>query len=171
MFIMSKVAPFLTAVPFLVLSGIMISIHWNENHGSREFGLSRSFSKGLRAILNDNTLFLLGLVQSMFESIMYIFLFLWTPVLESNESFSHWPLGLIFSCFMVFIMIGSMINTLLLNKGVRPPSILLTAVICATLSMTICSWATDLNHPQPVLAFLAFILLELSVGIYFPTIE
>lgn len=145
-------------------------MYWKENYGSREFGLGRSFFEGLRAIFNDKTILLLGLVQSMFESIMYIFVFLWTPVLDSNKSSGNWPLGLVFSCFMVCIMIGSSVNTLLLNWGFRPSSILLTAVSCSAISMTTCSLATDLNHPLPVLGFLAFILMEISVGIYFPAI-
>ncbi len=62
----------MTAIPFLIVSGMVISMYWKENYGSREFGLGRSFFEGLRAIFNDKTILLLGLVQSMFESIMYI---------------------------------------------------------------------------------------------------
>jgi len=152
------------------VSGIIIFSSWTENYGSREFSLGRSFFEGLRVIFRDKTIFLLGLVQSMFESIMYIFVFLWTPVLDNSKSSTPWPLGLVFSCFMVCIMIGSSANTLLLNRGVRPSTVLLTAVSCSAVSMITCSWATDPNHPLPVVGFFAFLLLEISVGIYFPAI-
>ena len=38
---------------------------------------------------------------------MYIFVFLWTPVM--NQSGSNPPLGMIFSAFMMCIMVGSSI--------------------------------------------------------------
>lgn len=119
------VAPFITAIPFLIVSAVLIAMNWTENHGSEKLSLGRSFLEGLRTIYTDRTILLLGLVQSMFESIMYIFVFLWTPILDSAQTGGAWPLGLVFSCFMVCIMIGSSFNTLLLNHNVRPSSILL----------------------------------------------
>ena len=49
----------------------------------------------------------------MVESCMYIFVFLWTPVLGPANP----PLGMVFACFMVAIMIGSSLYTLLLARG------------------------------------------------------
>lgn len=96
------VAPFLMAIPFLLFSAAMISMSWVENHGSRQFDLGRSLFEGVRVIFTHPTILLLGLVQSMFESIMYIFVFLWTPVLDASpQADGRWPLGLVFSCFMV----------------------------------------------------------------------
>ena len=40
---------------------------------------------------------LLGSCQALLESCMYIFVFLWTPVLDTGAT----PLGMVFSCFMV----------------------------------------------------------------------
>ena len=45
----------------------------------------------------DEKILLLGCVQSLLESCMYIFVFLWTPVLDTGAT----PLGMVFSCFMV----------------------------------------------------------------------
>lgn len=87
-------------------SAVLILTSWPENYGSRQFGLGRTFLEGLRAILGDKTILFLGVVQSSFESIMYIFVFLWTPILDSAGG--GWPLGLVFSCFMVSIMIGKL---------------------------------------------------------------
>ena len=55
----------------------------------------------------------MGGVQTMVESCMYIFVFLWTPVLGPANP----PLGMVFACFMVAIMIGSSLYTLLLARG------------------------------------------------------
>ena len=50
-------------------------------------------------ILADRAVLVLGLVQTAAETSMYIFVFLWTPVLDTGAT----PLGMVFSCFMVNI--------------------------------------------------------------------
>ena len=45
---------------------------------------------------------------------MYIFVFLWTPVLDTG---SPVPLGMVFSCFMVCIMVGSALFSILNQRG------------------------------------------------------
>ena len=152
----------------MVASACLIFAKWPENYGSRQFGLGRTFLEGVRAIFADKTILFLGIVQSAFESIMYIFVFLWTPILDSAGG--NWPLGLVFSCFMVSIMIGSSANTLLLSRNIPPSTILLIAMTCSALSMCTCAFSTSINHQLPILSFLAFLLLEISVGLYFPCI-
>ena len=49
---------------------------------------------------------LLGSCQALLESCMYIFVFLWTPVLDTGST----PLGMVFSCFMVNIILAVMDN-------------------------------------------------------------
>ena len=44
---------------------------------------------------------LLGSCQALLESCMYIFVFLWTPVLDTGAT----PLGMVFSSFMVNIIL------------------------------------------------------------------
>jgi hypothetical protein len=49
---------------------------------------------------------------------MYIFVFIWTPYLQSlAETDEKLPLGIIFSCFMLSIMIGSQLFTLMMNQS------------------------------------------------------
>ena len=162
------VAPFMTAIPCLIISGFLISWNWTENFGSRQNSLGRTCLQGLRVIFQEPTILLLGIVQSMFESVMYIFVFLWTPILDSAGG--NWPLWLVFSCFMVCIMIGSSVNSLLLNQNIRPSNILFVAICAALVSMATCSWSTGVTHRSPVLSFVAFLILEIAVGMYFPAI-
>ena len=56
---------------------------------------------------------LLGSCQALLESCMYIFVFLWTPVLDTGST----PLGMVFSCFMVCIMVGSALFSILNQRG------------------------------------------------------
>ena len=107
------VAPFVVAcVPLTLCLGLVLKT-WPENYGNRKTRLMASCADGLRLIVSDRRIFLLGGVQTAVESCMYIFVFLWTPVLMPT----HPPLGMVFACFMVAIMIGSSLYTLLLAKG------------------------------------------------------
>lgn len=54
----------------------------------------------------DGRVLLLGIVQSLFESAMYIFVFMWTPTLEAGVAHDI-PHGVVFATFMVSIMVGS----------------------------------------------------------------
>ena len=62
-----------------------------------------TFGQGLRQIVQDKKILQLGILQTIIESVMYIFVFMWTPVLMPSEP----PLGMVFANFMVAIMIGS----------------------------------------------------------------
>ena len=78
--------------------------------------LWQSYKEGAQLIWTNRPILWIGIVQSIIESCMYIFVFLWTPVLlipKNNEV----PLGMIFSCFMVCIMIGSSIFSWFNTKG------------------------------------------------------
>jgi hypothetical protein len=79
---------------------------------------------------------LLGLLQTMFESSMYIFVFLWSPVLEKTSKTVP-PFGLIFSTFMVCIMLGSFIFKYFVTRGYELKFILTIVFITATVSFII----------------------------------
>ena len=82
----------------------------------QETKLWNSYKEGAQLIWNNRPIFWIGIVQSIIESCMYIFVFLWTPVLLIPKS-EDVPLGMIFSCFMVCIMIGSSLFSWFLKKG------------------------------------------------------
>ena len=97
---------------------------WEENYGNRKSDFSGSCIEGLRIIFKvgdfdpgfevvfvnisfqDEKILLLGCVQSLLESCMYIFVFLWTPVLDTGAT----PLGMVFSCFMVSLPTQSLLS-------------------------------------------------------------
>ncbi|KAK2721998.1 molybdate-anion transporter-like [Artemia franciscana] len=162
------VAPFMTAVPFLVMAGVLMATNWQENFGSTQTNIGRSCAEGLRVIFSNEIILFLGVVQSMFESVMYIFVFIWTPVLDASNE--RWPLGLVFSSFMVCIMLGSSFHSLLMSKGFRPQYLLHICIITAFCSMLVCSYTTDPSAPMPVASYLAFLVLEVAIGLYFPSI-
>ena len=77
-------------------------------HFSAKTRFTRSCLDGLRCLLSDRRIFLLGGVQALFESVLYVFVFLWTPVLDPHGP----PLGIVFSCLMAASMVGSLLYRL-----------------------------------------------------------
>jgi len=156
------VAPFVLAVPFLVLAGIIIKCLWNENYG-KSGKILKPCCQSLRLIVSDQKLFITGAVQALFESVMYIFVFLWTPVLDPAKP----PLGIVFASFMACIMLGGQIYECLSLRGVKVTKIIPVVIYLTMLANIAASYASA-NHPQT--SFLIFIIIELLCGIYFPAI-
>merc|ERR1711988_1487325 len=130
---------------------------------------SGSCIEGLRIIFSDRQVLLLGSCQSLLESCMYIFVFLWTPVLDTGST----PLGMVFSCFMVCIMVGSALFSILNNRGFSEAEILKMCLMIMSTSMAICC-VTARPGATPIdtiISLLAFLLLEVAIGMYFPAIS
>jgi len=163
------VAPFVVALVPLVLCGVIILSGWNENYGSRHNDFSSSCMEGARIIFNSQSIFLLGTIQSLLESCMYIFVFLWTPVLDNGST----PLGMVFSCFMVCIMVGSNVFTLLTTRGFSEQYILKLCLYLIAGSMGVCCLTAgpEKNSLLTGVSFISFLVLEVGIGMYFPSIS
>jgi len=163
------VAPFVVALLPLVFCGILVVKTWEENYGDRKANFGGSCWEGLRIIFGDRQVLLLGTVQSLLESCMYIFVFLWTPVLDTGTT----PLGMVFSCFMVCIMVGSALFSILNNRGHSEAVILKYCLIMISASMAICCYTArpDGTNMDTVISFIAFLVLEVAIGMYFPAIS
>ena len=143
---------------------------WEENFGDRaqraedaEDGLDApparsSMSLGLDAI-RDPRVLALGVVQSCFESSMYVFIILWTPVLEADGDV---PLGIIFSAFMASLMFGSQVFGAVTSViSVGSALVVVLAAAAAVLSIPIGTRSVSAS-------FLAFCAFEVCVGTYYP---
>eukprot|EP00096_Caligus_rogercresseyi_P016634 TRINITY_DN938_c0_g1_i2.p1 TRINITY_DN938_c0_g1~~TRINITY_DN938_c0_g1_i2.p1 ORF type:complete len:447 (-),score=70.08 TRINITY_DN938_c0_g1_i2:511-1851(-) len=173
------IAPFYIAVGSFAIGYFIVLVSWSENYGDPSGELMSSYGEGLKVIWNDKATLFIGATQSIFESCMYIFVFLWTPVLSDGPS-GPAPLGTIFSCFMICIMIGSN----LFSRFLSAPSskdvtdTLFIALSLFAISTGICSLIagpTQLSLlsgflDTRIFTFISFLLLETSVGIYFPSI-
>ena len=158
---LGSVAPFIIAIPCLLVAAVVIQLTWSENFGTSTRGC-RSCMDSLRVIFTIPGIFLIGSVQSMFESVMYIFVFLWTPVLQPVNP----PFGIVFSCFMCSIWIGGIIFENLVKKHVQP-TIIITFVVYGVMFTNFLAALASANHPRT--SFLLFLVTEILCGIYFPT--
>jgi len=165
-------APFALAVPCFCLCFFVVLFTWSENYGNPNIQLWQSYKEGAQLIWNNRPIFWIGLVQSIIESCMYIFVFLWTPVMLIPSDGETVPLGMIFSCFMVCIMIGSSLFSTLMSKNWTPGETLQSA---ATIFAACTGFCTYTAHPKATdtkrnASFVAFLFLETSIGLYFPSI-
>ena len=135
------VAPFVVALLPLIVCGVLVVKTWEENYGNRKSDFGGSCMEGLRIIFNDKQVLLLGTVQSLLESCMYIFVFLWTPVLDTGTT----PLGMVFSCFMVCIMVGSAVFSIMAHRGFSEADILKKCLMIISASMAVCCYTARLS--------------------------
>ncbi|KAJ3086218.1 Molybdate-anion transporter [Quaeritorhiza haematococci] len=161
------VSPFMAAIGFLVAAGLVVSSTWKENYGNEKpSSSSSSIMDAVRAIRADFNILAVGVMQCFFESAMYTFVFLWSPVLEKladeNETL---PFGVIFAAFMVSIMIGSVIFRALLKDGWRHEDIGKLAFLVAAIALFV-----PVLTENSTIVFAAFNLFETCCGLYFPTI-
>lgn len=167
------VSPFMIAVPCLLLTAVLTMYLWEENDIPTN---TAHYSCGsLNAIFRcqNNPLLCLGLIQSLFESVMYTFVFLWTPLLEPLQP----PLGIVFSCFMLCIMIGSSLHSLLIARNCTAEYSLHNSCLLALTAFVLSAGATGMIFLYPhyigrysFVTFIAFLLYEVAVGMYFPAI-
>ena len=100
---------------------------------------------------------------------MYIFVFLWTPILSPADP----PLGMVFACFMVTIMIGSSTYTLLLARGIKAEVTLRIVLILISMTMLVCCLfgGPSRTLADMVVLYGAFLMLEIAIGMYFPAMS
>ncbi|KAJ8897610.1 hypothetical protein PR048_002959 [Dryococelus australis] len=167
---LGPLAPFIFAVPCLILAGIVTSLTWEENNLKQSQPRGLAICQSLHVIFSggNSSLLLLGIIQSLLESVMYIFVFLWTPILEPMRP----PLGIVFSCFMVCIMIGSSLYSFLLSWGWQSDDLLTGSMVLAFVALATCAVATCHTNipPYTQICFVAFLLFEIAVGAYYPAI-
>lgn len=110
---------------------------------------------------------------------MYLFVFLWVPSLqEASPSTAALPLGYIFSCFMVAMMLGSLLYTTLTSWANRAapgttaheePLVLnakLSSLVCAVSALAFA--ITIACRREEHIRFWAFCAFEACVGMYYP---
>ena len=154
------VAPFLTAIPFLVIAGLLIHLTWPENYGNTG-PVCKGGLESLRSIVMNRSIFLIGAVQAMFESVMYIFVFLWTPVLLPANP----PLGIVFASFMCCIWIGGSIFEYLLRRQTKV-TVIICVVVYGVMFTNVGAALASANHPRT--SFILFLISEVMCGMYFP---
>ncbi|XP_005110655.1 molybdate-anion transporter [Aplysia californica] len=164
---LGPVAPYMMAIPFLIFVGVIITTHWNENYAMHKIKFGRLCYEGLKDIITNRRIFLIGAIEALFESVVYIVIFLWTPILEPGQP----SLGIVFSCFMVCILIGQAVFQILTSRGVAITKILMFVVILSLLSILTCVYSTHPRTRHLNTSLVAFLCFQFCVGLYFPAMN
>lgn len=163
-------APFDLAIVCLVVGAILIMALWEENYGSSDGQedsrtVYSNITECMRMLAADPGALRLCLVVATFEGCMYAFVFNWTPALASKEMPP--PHGVIFALFMMACMMGASTSTML-NKYARPAVRLMTVSFLGVVLFAVAACTAGGSSPIP--CFVAFMLFEFCVGVYFPSI-
>ena len=151
----------------LLLASAVAAARWAERFGDQLNTASESLMRSCRAIHASRPLAALGLVNSLYEAALYVFVFLWTPALDRRSrlggggSMSH---GLVFSVFMLSKMAGSQAFHAL-SAHLSPAACLQLVFGGSTLAL-----AMPLLSDSYERTLLAFCVFEALLGIYWPAI-
>jgi len=101
------IAPFDISILVLLIAMLFIS-RLPENYGQTDSNVFGTIRNGLAVLFMTPNVLFLGLSQAFFEGGMFIFVFMWTPLLEEVQRPDEFiPFGYVFSCFMVACILGS----------------------------------------------------------------
>ena len=113
--------------------------------------------------MRSQDILLCGIISSLFEGSMYIFVFMWTPALRTlTQGKENLPFGLIFSTFMVSCMCGSSLFSVLIGKF-KGETLGVGVFAVASIAMALIAKGTT-----DTIAFVAMLLFEMCVGMYWP---
>ncbi|KAL4225633.1 Molybdate-anion transporter [Mactra antiquata] len=161
---MGPVAPYMLAIPCLVLAGVLVSTHWTENYSSHKTKFRKMCGDGFKGILSSEMIFMVGAIEALVESVIYIVIFLWTPILEPSKP----SLGIVFSCFMASILAGQGLFQILSSRHFEVPILLITSCGISLVGTMLCVSSTHPGNANTNLSFIALCIFEFAVGIYFP---
>lgn len=178
--------PFDISLCALLLCGILATALWEENYGddkqhesamlegdkasdksSDDGRAAPKWYDGLRnafiVTMRSQDILLCGIISSLFEGSMYIFVFMWTPALTAlTAGDAKLPFGLIFSTFMVSCMCGSSLFSVLIGKFKGE-----TLGVCV-FALSFISMALIAMGTTDTITFVAMLLFEMCVGMYWP---
>jgi len=164
--------PFDMSLVVCILCALCAMTLWEENYGSDEAQKNAEKSpkwyEGLKSAytvtMRSTDIILCGIISSLFEGSMYVFVFMWTPLLKAfvKDEKEELPFGLIFSTFMVCCMAGSSLFSILICKF-RGEVLAVGLFAVGAAAMGVAAIA-----PNDSVAFGALNVFEMCVGMYFP---
>jgi MFS family permease len=134
---------------------------------------------GIQTVWNSPMILSICIIASAFEGSMYIFIFLWTPVLTQIQAQLHLtenelPFGWIFSSFMCCCMLGTIFFSRLSNAGVSASKCLAGVLLLSALSCIAMSYPSISENTRTgayTVQYIGMLSYEFSIGAYYPAIS
>jgi len=182
--------PFYYSPLFLIMATVFVLLFWSkEGEASKkeqDKGASSlkkekpTMKEGTEIIMSDPKILCLGIVQSLFEASMYVFVICWSPLMKMAIQSAYGesttvPYGKIFSCFMAACMLGSTVFGFLSGHQLRIPKLLFMVTGIASLSLALplkvtSKDASSIGFGEVIGLYTSFLAFEACVGMYFPSI-
>ena len=186
--------PFELSAGFLMIGGLLAAWLWRNQATGTEPSTTKSHKQAsiceaLHIVQNDPKIMLVGSVQALFESAMYIFVLQWAPAIEfavqgafSQASLGEKatppvsvPYGTIFSCFMACSLLGSILFGQLSKTAYLKIETAMTAMLTiASLALAGATWILQRSKTASLNSLLglmtSFFTFEACIGMYFPLI-
>jgi MFS family permease len=161
MFVGGPLVPFEIAIGTLGLAFVVASFRWSSDKPVIASEKSDPVPSILQTIRENKSLLLIGSVESLFESSLFLFAFSWAHGMkEATDSVVNY--GMIFAVLMAGCMLGSQIFSLLVSRGVQGLSVALPLGMLAHALVAF-------GPLSPTSRLFAFVLFEVAVGVYFPS--
>ena len=175
--------PFLIASLVLLIVAVLVSLLWSDcKYCEIEVNaakLKKSLGDGLKQIVGNPDIFLVGTIESMFECCLFVFVFIWTPAI-GGKRVSHVssgqglligdaPLGSIFASFMVCFMLGGIICDYLVYRANHSVPKILPLITGTSAVLFVLSSLFNSGENFTRCILLIFLqLFEFCCGFYFP---
>lgn len=158
------VAPFDMSLLLLTVGTVLILVYWTENTGDSSINLLQTLTHATSRLRADSKIAYLGIIQSFFEGSMYVFVFMWTPALSTTSDYPIYH-GWIFATFMICVLIGSSLFSLLLSHQLRVERFSLWMFTVAAASLLLPAFTTSHSF-----RLASFCLFEVTVGMFWPSL-
>lgn len=165
--------PFDLSLFALIVCGCLALFFWEENFGDQNqttsFNCCGDMKRAYDTTMRNREILLCGVVSSIFESSMYVFVFMWTPAMTKltdpdGKGESELPFGLIFSTFMVCCMTGSSLFSIIINQNYRVETITIGVLFISTICYLVYTFSTS-----AIVTYVSMNIFEVCCGVYFPT--
>lgn len=188
-----EIAAFDCSAVTLLIACAAIHFKWSpENYGDAGVDIAESLSNAAELFRSDHRIILVGVLQSGFESAMYLFVFMWTMALEEARNGVPIDHGMIFAglllqstlknfysdsvnlcmfprflftVFMESCLIGTTLNGMFTSNGLKAESLASYLAVVAATALFVVPQVSSYE-----VRFFMFIVFECCVGVYFPTI-
>ena len=160
--------PFVLSASALALAGVAVMALWRrENYGSRGLPPVSLWRGAMQTTISDPQVAILGIVQALTEGAMYGMVYVWAPMLEAAAGDEPVPLGRVFACLMVSVMLGSTLFEMYTRSSSlrRCDMETLHAFSLASAGLALLAAAYSSSYKQLLFSFCIF---EGALGMYFP---
>jgi hypothetical protein len=99
-------APLWISIAFSTFGMISTQLLWDENKPNSDSTKVKGTMAGAFNELRKREVLSIGIIESMYQAVVNIYLFSWTPILQ-NSSETGINVGFIFTCFVVTLILGT----------------------------------------------------------------